>query len=193
MIGFLAGSALGIALGILLGRNRFADAALRPLIEIERMLPSPAIVPPLILLLGVDQALKIVVITLAAFAPVFVNTYRGVRDLDETLVLTGRTLGLGKVATILQLVVPSATPSIAAGMRVALSLSLVNAVIAEMISGSSGVGYYLMSMEFAMRAADMYAAIICLAVSGYLLNATFMALERRVLHWYARTTVLEWN
>ena len=102
--------------------------------------PLLPIVPPLILLLGVDDALKIVVITLAAFAPVFVNAYAGVRGVDETLLLTGRTFGLGRLATTLQLVIPSATPSIAGGMRVALSLALVNAVIAEMISGSSGVG-----------------------------------------------------
>jgi ABC-type nitrate/sulfonate/bicarbonate transport system permease component len=71
-----------------------------------------------------------------------------------------------------------------AGMRIALSLALIMAVIGEMISGASGVGNYLMSMQYAMRADSMYAAVICLAAAGYLLNRIFLVLERAVLHWH---------
>ncbi len=187
--GFALGTGVAVVLGVVLGRVRLLDEALRPVIEIQRTLPPPAIVPPLILLLGVDEALKITVVAMAAFAPVFVNTYAGIRGADETLYLTARTFGLGRLATIWKVVLPSSVPFISAGMRTALSLSLIVAVIAEMISGASGVGYYLMSMQFAMRAADMYAAVICLAVVGYALNAAFRAIERRALHWYARTEI----
>lgn len=187
--GFALGTCVAVVLGVVLGRVRLLDEALRPVIEIQRTLPPPAIVPPLILLLGVDEALKITVVAMAAFAPVFVNTYAGIRGADETLYLTARTFGLGRLATIWKVVLPSSVPFISAGMRTALSLSLIVAVIAEMISGASGVGYYLMSMQFAMRAADMYAAVICLAVVGYALNAAFRAVERRALRWYARTEI----
>lgn len=188
-VGFALGTCIAVFLGVVLGRVRLLDDALRPLIEIQRTLPSPVIVPPLILLLGVDEALKITVVAMAAFAPVFVNTYAGVRGVDETLYLTARTFGLGPLATIWKVVLPSSVPFISAGMRTALSLSLIVAVIAELISGASGVGYYLVSMQFAMRAADMYAAVICLAVVGYALNAAFRAVERRALRWYARTDI----
>jgi ABC-type nitrate/sulfonate/bicarbonate transport system permease component len=187
--GFALGTCIAVVLGVVLGRVRLLDEALRPVIEIQRTLPPPAIVPPLILLLGVDEALKVTVVAMAAFAPVFVNTYAGIRGADETLYLTARTFGLGRLATIWKVVLPSSVPFISAGMRTALSLSLIVAVIAEMISGASGVGYYLMSMQFAMRAADMYAAVICLAVVGYALNAAFRAVERRALRWYARTEI----
>jgi ABC-type nitrate/sulfonate/bicarbonate transport system permease component len=189
MVGFALGTCIAIFLGVVLGRVRLLDEALRPLIEIQRTLPSPAIVPPLILLLGVDEALKVTVVAMAAFAPVFVNTYAGIRGVDETLYLTARTFGLGRLATIWKVVLPSSIPFISAGMRTALSLSLIVAVIAEMVSGASGVGYYLISMQFAMRAADMYAAVICLAVVGYALNAAFRTIERRALHWYARAEI----
>ncbi|MFZ5783462.1 MAG: ABC transporter permease [Pseudomonadota bacterium] len=187
--GFALGTCAAVVLGVVLARVRLLDEALRPLIEIQRTLPPPAIVPPLILLLGVDEALKITVVAMAAFAPVFVNTYAGIRGADETLYLTARTFGLGRLATIWKVVLPNSVPFISAGMRTALSLSLIVAVIAEMISGASGVGYYLMSMQFAMRAADMYAAVICLGVVGYALNAAFRAVEQRALRWYARTEI----
>lgn len=182
--GFCIGSLLGVTAGLLLGQFRMVDWALRPLIEIQRTLPMPAIVPPLILLLGVDDALKIFVVTLAVFAPVFVNTYAGVRGMDDTLALTARTFGLGRWATLWKIVLPQSAPAIAAGMRTALSLALVMAVIGEMISGASGVGNYLMSMQYAMRADAMYAAVICLAAAGYLLNRVFLQAESRLLHWH---------
>jgi ABC-type nitrate/sulfonate/bicarbonate transport system permease component len=184
LVGYAAGSALGVAFGLLLGSNRIADWMIRPLIEIQRTLPTPAIVPPLILLLGVDDGLKIFIVMLAVFSPVFVNTYGGVRSLDATLLLTARTFGLSKTATLLKIMLPATLPAIGAGMRTAISLALIMAVIGEMISGASGVGNYLMSMQYAMRADSMYAAVICLAACGYLFNRAFMWLERRVLHWH---------
>jgi ABC-type nitrate/sulfonate/bicarbonate transport system permease component len=184
LAGYAAGCALGVLFGLLLGSNCFLDWTIRPLIEIQRTLPSPAIIPPLILFLGVDDTLKIFIIMLAVFPPVFINTYGGVRGLDETLLLTARTFGLSRFDTLRKIVLPATLPAMTAGMRIALSLALIMAVIGEMISGSSGVGNYLMSMQYAMRADSMYAAVICLAAAGYLLNRIFLVLERAVLHWH---------
>lgn len=184
LVGYVAGCSFGVAFGLLLGTNRFFDWALRPLIEIQRTLPSPAIIPPLILFLGVDDTLKIFIIMLAVFPPVFVNTYGGVRGLDGTLLLTARTFGLSRLDTLRKIVLPATLPAMTAGMRIALSLALIMAVIGEMISGASGVGNYLMSMQYAMRADSMYAAVICLAAAGYFLNRIFLMIERAVLHWH---------
>ena len=184
LCGFAAGCVAGVLAGLLLGASRWLDWAPRPLIEVLRTLPTPAIVPPLILLLGVDDALKIFIAGLAVFFPVFVNTYAGVRSVDETLLLTARTFGLGPVATLRKIVLPAALPSVMAGMRVSLSLALIMTVVAEMISGDSGAGYFLMSMQYALRADMMYAVVICLAAAGYLLNRLFLAVEHRLLHWH---------
>ncbi len=184
LAGYAVGCFLGVLFGLLLGSNRILDWTIRPLIEIQRTLPSPAIIPPLILFLGVDDTLKIFIIMLAVFPPVFVNTYGGVRGLDETLLLTARTFGLSRFDTLRKIVLPATLPAMTAGMRIALSLALIMAVISEMISGASGVGNYLMSMQYAMRADSMYAAVICLAAAGYLLNRIFLVLERAILHWH---------
>jgi ABC-type nitrate/sulfonate/bicarbonate transport system permease component len=184
LVGYAVGCIVGVLFGLLLGSNRILDWTIRPLIEIQRTLPSPAIIPPLILFLGVDDTLKIFIIMLAVFPPVFVNTYGGVRGLDETLLLTARTFGLSRFDTLRKIVLPATLPAMTAGMRIGLSLALIMAVIGEMISGASGVGNYLMSMQYAMRADSMYAAVICLAAAGYLLNRVFLVLERAVLHWH---------
>jgi ABC-type nitrate/sulfonate/bicarbonate transport system permease component len=121
---------------------------------------------------------------LAVFPPVFINTYGGVRGLDETLLLTARTFGLSRFNTLRKIVLPATLPAMTAGMRIALSLALIMAVIGEMISGASGIGNYLMSMQYAMRADSMYAAVICLATAGYIMNRVFLRFERVALRWH---------
>ncbi len=185
-VSLLIGSAVGVLLGLVLGQYRWLDWALRPPIEIQRTLPAPALLPPLILLLGLGDALKITVVSLAVMAPVFVNTYGGVKGVDNTLLMTARTLCLGQWATIWKVVLPSTLPAISAGIRTALALALVVTVIAEMISGMGGIGEYIMTMEFAMRADALYGAVIVLSAVGYLINRGYLLAERRVLHWHFR-------
>ena len=85
-----------------------------------------------------------------------------------------------------QVILPAATPMIAAGMRVAIGIALVVTVISEMIAGSGGLGYYIIQMQYALRPEPMYAAVISLAASGYLLNRIFVTLERRWIPWLGR-------
>lgn len=184
--GFALGSLAGVALGLAMGSLPRVNAALRPLIELVRPIPIPAIIPPLILLLGIDHAMKVFVIAFACFFPVLVNTIGGVRAVDRTALDVARTLQVGRLRTQLQVVVPTSLPYILAGLRISLALALIVSVVAEMIAGSEGVGYYLMTMQFAMRASDMYAAIVLLAAVGYGLNRAMLAVEHRLLHWWHR-------
>ncbi len=184
----LSGYALGVVaalvVGLLMASVRVVHAALEPMVELLRPIPAPAIVPPLILLLGVDDAMKIFIVAFSAFFPVLVNTISGVRAVDHVAIDVARTLRVGRLRTALRVVLPASMPYILAGMRVSLALSLIVTVVAEMIAGSSGIGYYIMTMQYAMRSSDMYAAIFVLAALGYALNRGFLAIEQRVLHWY---------
>lgn len=185
-IGFCAGSALGIALGLCMGRFRLVNAALDPLMQLLRPIPIPAIVPPLILLLGIDAGMKVFVVAFGSFFPVLVNTVAGVRSLDRTLLDVARTLHVPTRRTLRTLVLPAALPYIFVGLRTSLALALVVTVIAEMIAGSEGIGYYVATMQFAMRTQEMYAAIILLAALGFGLNLAMVSIEKRLLHWYRR-------
>lgn len=184
--GYGAGAAVGVALGLLMAGQRWVGAALEPLVELLRPIPMPAIVPPLILLLGIDHTMKVFAVAFATFFPVLVNTVGGVRSVDRTLLNVARTLRSGRTHTVLRVVLPAAMPYIFAGLRTSLALALIVTVVAEMIAGSEGIGYHVLTMQYAMRAPDMYAAIFLLAAVGYGLNAATLAIERRVLHWYQR-------
>jgi ABC-type nitrate/sulfonate/bicarbonate transport system permease component len=184
--GFAVGASLGIAVGLAMARSRWLNAALGPLFELLRPIPIPAIVPPLILLLGLDDAMKVTVVAFTVFFPVLINTAAGVRAVDPVALDVARTFQAGTPRTVWSVVLPASLPYILAGLRVSLALALIVTVIAEMIAGSAGLGYYLMTMQYAMRAGDMYAAILLLAAVGYALNGAMLALEHRVLHWYRR-------
>ncbi len=185
--GFAIASGLGIVLGIAMATFPLADAALRALVELLRPVPMPAIVPPLILLLGIDHAMKVAAVAFACFFPVLLNTIGGVRAVDPVALDVARTLQVGRLRTLVQVVLPASLPAILAGLRTSLALALIVSVVAEMIAGSEGIGYYIMTMQYAMRSSDMYAAIFLLAALGYGLNYGLLAIERRLLHWWQRT------
>jgi ABC-type nitrate/sulfonate/bicarbonate transport system permease component len=182
--GYTIGVICGVGTGVLMETMWPINAILNPIVELLRPVPIPAIVPPLILLLGVDEALKIFVIAFSVFFPVLVNTIGGARAVDPVAIDAARTLRAGRWRTIRSVVIPASLPYILAGMRTALSLALIITVTAEMIAGSAGIGYYLIVTQYAMRPAEMYGAVLLLALLGYVLNLAFLVIERRLLHWY---------
>jgi len=184
-LGLAIGSAAGIAAGFAMAQSRFAARTLGPVLELFRPIPVPAIIPPLILFLGVDDAMKLAIIALTAFFPVAISTRQGVGSVEPTLLAAARTLGVPGWRRFLAITWPATLPFVLAGMRIGLALALVVAVVGEMIAGDSGIGHYLVLMQFAVRAPEMYAAILLLAVVGYALNRGFIAIERRVLFWYS--------
>lgn len=183
--GLALGSALGMAAGFVMAASRLAARTLGPLVELFRPIPVPAIIPPLILFLGVDDAMKLAIIALTAFFPVAIATRQGAAAVEPTLIALARTLGVPRWRTFLAVTWPASLPFVLAGMRISLALALVVAVVGEMIAGDSGIGHYLVLMQFAVRAEAMYAAILLLAAAGYALNRGFIAIERRLLFWYS--------
>jgi ABC-type nitrate/sulfonate/bicarbonate transport system permease component len=187
-VSYALGCLLAVGVGLMMGRYRFIDGLLEPLIEFLRPLPKPALLPPLMLFLGLGDSMKITVISLGVFFPVLINTVQGVRGTDPVLRDVGRTFGHTSSAALRKIVFPAALPLILAGMRVSLGLGLVLVIVAEMMAGTGGIGFLVIDMQRSFRSADMYAWIVILAVLGYALNAIFVRLERRLIHWsYSKT------
>lgn len=182
--GYALGCAAGVLLGLAMASLSWLNAMLRPLVELARPIPIPAVIPPLILLLGIDHAMKVFVTAFACFFPVLINTVAGVRSVDPVALDVARTFQVGRLRALLAVVLPTSLPYVVAGMRTSLALALIVSVVAEMIAGSEGIGFHLMTMQYAMRSADMYATIFLLAAVGYALNRAMLALERRLLHWW---------
>ena len=181
--GYLLAAALAVTLGVVLGYFRFLHGLLATVIELLRPMPSVAIIPVAILLLGIGDAMIVAVTVYAALWPVLINTIDGVRNIDATLIDTGRTFGLGRGRILWQIILPGASPYIVTGLRIGLSIALILVTTAEMIAGSKGLGFYILDEERGMNSANMYAGIVVVALMGYLLNRLFLMLEARAMRW----------
>ena len=185
-VGFALGSLAGVILGVMLATSSLLRLTLAPLLEILRPLPVPALIPPLVLFLGLDDPMKISLVALTAFFPVLVNTIEGAMSVEPTYRAVAATFGVSRLATIAHVLLPATLPFIFAGMRTGLGLAFVVAVVGEMIAGAQGIGYFIVSTQYAMRPAEMFASLFLLALTGYVLNACFLAIEARLLHWFVQ-------
>src|SRR5207253_4336864 len=114
-----------IVVGVLMGRFRVVDNLWGPVVESLRPLPKVALLPPLIMLLGLGDAMKLAIVGLAVFFPVLINTIQGVRGVDPVLIDTARTFGHGRLAILRKVILPASMPLVLAGMRVSLALGLI--------------------------------------------------------------------
>ena len=183
MEGYFLAAAIAVSAGVALGYFRFAYSLLEMLIEFLRPMPSVAIIPVAILLLGIGDSMIVAVTVYASTWPILVNTIDGVRHIERTLIDTGRTFGLGRLRILWQIVLPAASPYIVTGLRISLSIALILVTTAEMIAGSRGLGFFILDEERSLQSSNMYAGIILVAVLGYLLNRLFVALEEKAMKW----------
>lgn len=181
--GYAIACVLGVAFGIAMGRSEAIHNLFEPLAEMIRPIPKPALIPPLFLFFGIGVKTMLIIVVLAAFFPVLINTIQGVRGVDVTLVNTARTFRLSQTALTLKVILPAALPMIMTGMRVSLGLALTLTILAEMLAGESGIGYLILDMQRAFQIRQMYAWVVVLAVIGVALNALFEWVERRALPW----------
>ena len=176
--------AVGIGLGVLMGAIPACSAGGRILLEFLRPIPSVAVIPIAILLLGIEFTMRTAVVFYAALWPILLNTMYGIYDVDPAYVETARIFGRRRGAILRAVVLPAALPYIFTGARIASAIALILAVTAEMVAGSSGLGFYVKSSEMSLRVEEMYGGIALTGVLGSLLNGGFVGLERWALRWH---------
>jgi ABC-type nitrate/sulfonate/bicarbonate transport system permease component len=181
--GFGLAAIVAVPLGLLMGTIPMVYRLLEPITEFIRPIPSSAYIPVAILFLGIGNEMKIFVIFLACMFPILLNTYGGVRAVDPVLIDTGRTFGLSRVKALWQIILPAALPNILTGMRISLGIALIVAVVAEMITGNSGIGYFILDMQRIFRVPEMFAGIFTLGLLGFLINFVFLQVEGHFLRW----------
>jgi ABC-type nitrate/sulfonate/bicarbonate transport system permease component len=183
-IGYAAALVLGIGLGMLIGANRTLRATVEPLLEFLRAVPPPVLVPILMLMAGIGDVMKVLVIVSGCLWPVLLNTVEGVRAVDEVLTDTCRSYRIRGRTRVWHLMLRSASPQIVAGARQALSIGIILMVISEMFAASSGLGYTVIQFKDGFRIPQMWSGVILLGLLGVLLALAFRLVERRVLDWY---------
>jgi ABC-type nitrate/sulfonate/bicarbonate transport system permease component len=186
--GYLLSALIAVALGTILGYVRWAYNLLEILIEFLRPMPSVAMIPVAILILGIGDPMIVAVTVYAATWPILINTIDGVRSIDRTLIDTGRTFGLGGWRILGRIILPASLPYVMTGLRISLAIALILVTTAEMVVGGKGLGFFILDEERSLRTTNMYAGIVLVAILGYSLNRLFVFLESKAMAWHAGVT-----
>lgn len=185
--GFTLALCVGVPLGFALGWfqkfERYAD----PLIQLIRQIPALALLPLFIMLLGVGELSKLVIIFYGAQWSIQLNTVSGVKNVDPLLIKLARSLGLRRLDLFRKIILPSALPTIFTGLRLAATRSILIIVAAEMMGAKTGLGYVLRNSEYSYDVVTMYSAIMLLALIGLSTNYLLVALEDRFTGWKPET------
>lgn len=171
LLGWVAAAALGIGLGLLLGLSETAWRYSMASIEVIRAIPPVSLVPVALLVFGFSIRMELSIIVFVSAWPVLVNTIDGVRGVRPELLDLARILRMSGPTRIRKVLVPAAMPSIVVGLRLALSLSLVLAVVAEMIGNPDGLGNALVAAQQALQPEQMFAYVFAIGLLGIGLNA----------------------
>lgn len=182
-IGFIVGGAAGLLLGIVTGLFRRAEYVLDPSIQVLRLVPHLAIAPLIILWFGFGEWSKVAIILTGAFFPVYINTFAGIRGVDNKLYEVARVLGFGPLDRLRRLVLPAALPGILLGLRLSMAVAWIGLVVAELIGSQSGVGFLINEAKQNSDTEVIFVGILIFAVVGKLIDSLFRIIERKALHW----------
>ena len=177
------GIAVGVVLALLSGLSRLGEAILDGPIQIKRAIPSLALLPLLILWLGIGESMKITTITLGVFIPIYIHTHNGLRTIDSRYVELAETVGLSRWEFIRRVVLPGALPGFLLGLRFAVTAAWLSLVVVEQINSTSGIGY-MMELARTYGQTDMIiVGLVLYGVLGLLSDGAVRLIQRRTLSW----------
>jgi NitT/TauT family transport system permease protein len=185
VLGFAIGGGLGVVVGIAVGFFAMAEAIGAPVIAATFPIPKIALLPLLILWLGIGEPSKVAVIALGVFFPMAINTFTGVRQADPLLVRAAVAFGARRWSVIRKVILPSALPMIFAGLRLGAGTALLLLVAAEMIAVESGIGFLVLHAGNIMATTKLMVGIVVLSLLGLLSQWGLGRLERRAVPWRA--------
>ena len=183
LCGFTISVALAFPLAIALGVFPLFADAVKPLLDFLRQIPPLAVVPLLILALGIGESSRIAVVVMASFFPILLNAESGIRHVDKKLLEVGRILSLSGFAVFRNITFPAFFPQFFVGLRLALSYSWRSLIGAEIVAASSGIGYMIREAETLFRSDTILCGIIVLGLVGSLSDFALKRLSRKLFPW----------
>ncbi|GGL21654.1 nitrate ABC transporter permease [Sphaerisporangium melleum] len=184
--GWILACLIGITLGIALGRSATLYDYVNPIVEFARATPPPALIPLFVILFKIGTPMQLATIVYTVVWPILINTVDGARFLDGTYADTAKVFGLTRAQRFFRIILPSAAPKIFAGMRVSLSIAVILMVVSELVGSIDGIGYLILFKQQSFDLPGMWGGVVLLGILGYVLNASFILVERRVLSWHRR-------
>ena len=184
LVGFLICTVFGILIGVAMSRNIVANWFFDPIVSVGFPMPKIAFLPVVILWLGVYDVSKITIIVIDCIFPVIAATLIAIRGVERELIWSARNMGASDRELMWQIVLPAALPQILTGLQVALPLSMIVAVVAEMLMGGYGLGGAMMTASRFADSRGVFAGIVEIAIVGYVLIKAMAILRRRLLIWH---------
>ena len=181
---WLIAVAIGITAGVLLGTSKIVREFGYPMVRFGMSIPSTALLPVALTLFGITDDMNVFLIVFGSVWVILINTMDGVRDLDETAVLTARSLHLSRRRTFFQVLLPGASPQIMTGLRVSIGIALILMVVSELFVASEGIGFYIVVNQRLFVFDNVWAGVFLLGLVGIVANGLFALIESRVLRWH---------
>jgi NitT/TauT family transport system permease protein len=183
LIGFVIGSPLGLAMGLLLGSSKFLSAILEPYIMAFYGIPRVALAPIFIIVLGIGIWSKVAIVLIQVFFMLFINAYAGVRQINQEYVHLAKIMGADKALILRKIIVPSTMPFIMLGLRSALPYAVIGAIVGEFMAASKGLGYFINYAGSTFDSAGAFAGIFILLAFILAANSLMQRLEKKVVKW----------
>src|ERR1700760_1469991 len=182
-IGFGIAVAVSIPLGLIMGRSRAVASFFNPLLMVIYPLPKAALMPIIMLWLGVGDIAKTLVIFLGVSLPVIYHSFEGAKAVEEKMLWSGAAMGLSAAQRMIRIVLPAALPEILTGCRTGLVLALITMITSEMIARQSGAGNILFNALDMGQYDTVFAMIIIVGAMGIGLDALFERMRARLVRW----------
>lgn len=184
LLGFGLAVAVGVPTAVALVSSPALERAIYPLLVASQSVPKIAIAPLLIFWAGIGTLPKVLVAFLISFFPIIIDTAVGLRSVEPEMLSLARSMGAGERKIFLKIRFPSALPNIFAGLKVAVTLAVVGAIVGEFIQADQGLGYALLQANAVLNTKLGFAAIVVLGAVGVVLFAVVDAIERRLIPWH---------
>jgi NitT/TauT family transport system permease protein len=181
---FLVAVTMGITLAILVVRSRIFESAIYPLLVMSQAIPKVALAPLILIWFGFGLSPKIIIGALVAFFPVLINTVSGIRSVEQDSVFLLQSMGARPSKIFLHLRLPTAMPNIFGGAKVAITLAVVGAIIAEFIGANRGLGYVLIVANGMQDMRLLFASLTLISLLAVLCYWAISAAESMVLDWH---------
>ncbi|WP_243375144.1 ABC transporter permease [Geotalea sp. SG265] len=181
--GLLVALLVGAPLGLLMGWFREFEQVVDAPLQAGRQISALALFPVFILLFGIGEVSKAIIIFWASFWPILLNSIVGVKNIDPILIRSARSMDARGVKLLVNIIIPAAAPSMFTGIRLGASYAFMVLVAAEMVGANSGLGFLVLNSQETFRIPEMYAAIITLCLFGLLINHALLLLEQRATKW----------
>jgi len=184
LIGFAMACLIGVPAGILIASDRFVRWFAEPLVSVGFPMPKIAFLPVFMLWFGVYDVSKIVMVCFAAVFAVVAAAEAGTRGVDKFMLWSARAMGAGRYQLFREVILPAAMPQFLTGMQIALPVSLITAVAAEMLMGGAGLGGAMLAAGNYADSPGVFSGIVQTSVVGLVAVAGMTALRRRLLRWH---------